>query len=132
MGININMDKKTQRNEFHGNFDRDQVEVSLDKFIDVLNELNQLKLQIREKELVEQSNKFKKGIALANMIDKWRLFPRIFISVYLYLLYESSMWFMSLENPTTDQFGLVSVIIGAGAAWFGLYVRSKGDGEKTG
>lgn len=127
------MDEQNQnRNKFRGDFNRDQVEVSLDKFIDVLNELNSLKLQIREKELVEQSNKFRKGIALANMIDKWRIFPRIFISVYLYLLYHSSMWFMALENPTTDQFGLVSVIIGAGAAWFGLYVRSKGDGEKDG
>lgn len=125
------MDEQNQnRNKFRGDFNRDQVEVSLDKFIDVLNELNSLKLQIREKELVEQSNKFKKGIALANMIDKWRIFPRIFISVYLFLLYESTVWFMALENPTTDQFGLVSVIIGAGAAWFGLYVRSKGDGDK--
>ena len=125
------MDEQNQnRNRFHGDFNRDQVEVSLDKFIDVLNELNSLKLQIREKELVEQSNKFRKGIALANMIDKWRIFPRIFISVYLFLLYESTVWFMALETPTTDQFGLVSVIIGAGAAWFGLYVRSKGDGEK--
>ena len=124
-------EKNPNRNRFQGDFNRDQVEVSLDKFIEVLNELNQLKLQIREKELQEQSNKFRKGIALARMIDRWRIFPRIFISVYLYLLYQSSMWFMALENPTTDQFGLVSVIIGAGAAWFGLYVRSKGDGEKS-
>ena len=119
-------------NKFRGNFKRDQVEVSLDKFIDVLNELNQLKLQIREKELEEQSNKLRKGIELAKIIDSWRIFPRIFIGVYMYLLYESTTWFMSLENPTTDQFGLVSVVIGAGAAWFGLYVRSKGDGEKDG
>lgn len=124
-------EQKPDRNRFNGRFDRDQVEVSLDKFIDVLNELNQLKLQIREKELQEQSNKLKKGIAFAKIIDAWRIFPRIFISVYLFLLYESTVWFMALENPTTDQFGLVSVIIGAGAAWFGLYVRSKGDGEKS-
>jgi len=119
------------QNRFKGRFDRDQVEVSLDKFINVLNELNQLKLQIREKELQEQSNKLKKGIAFAKIVDAWRIFPRIFISVYLFLLYKSTVWFMALEAPTTDQFGLVSVIIGAGAAWFGLYVRSKGDGEKS-
>ena len=124
-------EQNNERNRFKGRFDRDQVEVSLDKFIDVLNELNQLKLQIREKELQEQSNKLKKGIALAKIIDSWRIFPRIFISVYLFLLYKSTVWFMALETPTTDQFGLVSVIIGAGAAWFGLYVRSKGDGEKS-
>lgn len=79
-----------------------------------------------------QKNSFQKGIDLAKVVDAWRIFPRIFISVYLFLLYESAMWFMSLEAPTTDQFGLVSVIISAGAAWFGLYVRSKGDGNKEG
>lgn len=79
-----------------------------------------------------QKNNFQKGIDLAKVVDAWRIFPRIFIGVYLYLLYESAMWFMSLEVPTTDQFGLVSVIIGSGAAWFGLYVRSRGDGDKDG
>jgi hypothetical protein len=31
---------------------------------------------------------------------------------------------MSLPDPNTQQAGLVSVIVGAGAAWFGLYVSS--------
>jgi len=31
---------------------------------------------------------------------------------------------MALENPNTQQAGLVSIVIGAGAAWFGLYVGS--------
>ena len=31
------------------------------------------------------------------------------------------MWFMGLENPTLEQSGLISIIVGAGAAWFGLY-----------
>lgn len=116
--------------DFHGNFDRDSVDVRFEKFLEVINEVHQLKNEIREIEIANQSRKHRKGESLAKMVDTWRIFPRIFISVYLYLLYQSSMWFMSLENPTTDQFGLVSVIIGAGAAWFGLYVRSKGDGEK--
>jgi hypothetical protein len=28
---------------------------------------------------------------------------------------------MSLEAPNMEQSGLVSVVVGAGAAWFGLY-----------
>jgi len=126
------MNENNQKNKFTGDLDSDQVEVSLDKFIEVLNELNQLKLKVREKELEQQSDRFKAGVKFAQMIDAWRIFPRIFIGVYLFLLYQSAMWFMSLENPTTDQFGLVSVIVGAGAAWFGLYVRSKGDGGDGG
>ena len=35
-------------------------------------------------------------------------------------------WFMMLEAPTNQQAGLVSIIAGAGAAWFGLYVRTSG------
>lgn len=56
--------------------------------------------------------------------DRLRLFPRAFISVYIYLLYDVTQWFMALPDPNTQQAGLVSVIVGAGAAWFGLYVNS--------
>lgn len=31
---------------------------------------------------------------------------------------------MELPDPSMEQAGLVSVIVGAGAAWFGLYVNS--------
>ena len=37
------------------------------------------------------------------------------------------MWFMALESPTLEQSGLVSIVVGAGAAWFGLYA---GTGKK--
>ena len=37
---------------------------------------------------------------------------------------------MLLENPNNAQAGFVSVIVGAGAAWFGLYVNS-GPGKKV-
>ena len=56
--------------------------------------------------------------------SRWRLFPRAFISMYIYLLYEVTTWFMALPEPTMEQAGLVSVVTGAGAAWFGLYVNS--------
>ena len=34
-------------------------------------------------------------------------------------------WFMALEAPNNAQAGFVSVVVGAGAAWFGLYVNGK-------
>ena len=34
------------------------------------------------------------------------------------------MWFIDLEAPTMEQSGLISILVGAGAAWFGLYVNS--------
>jgi len=58
-------------------------------------------------------------------LDKLRLFPRLFITVYIWMFYDVVQWFMSIPEPTNQQAGLVSIIVGAGAAWFGLYVRSK-------
>ena len=63
--------------------------------------------------------------------DKLRIFPRIFISVYIYMFYNVANWFMSLPEPNNAQAGLVSVVVGAGAAWFGLYVNSTGKGVET-
>jgi hypothetical protein len=78
-------------------------------------------------------NKYQKTVDLAHAIDQWRIFPRIFISTYIYLLYKVVMWYMALEAPTMEQSGLVSVVVGAGAAWFGLYTgssKSKSSSEK--
>ena len=69
-------------------------------------------------------NKYQKTIDLAYAIDQWRIFPRIFISTYIFLLYKVVIWYMALQTPTMEQSGLVSVVVGAGAAWFGLYTGS--------
>ena len=37
------------------------------------------------------------------------------------------LWFMGLADPNNAQAGFVSVIVGAGAAFRGLYVNSKTD-----
>ena len=57
-------------------------------------------------------------------INKLRIFPRVFIGVYIYMFYRVVEWFMALPDPTNAQAGLVSVVVGAGAAWFGLYVST--------
>ena len=66
-------------------------------------------------------NPYAKIIHLAKAIDAWRIFPRVFISTYIFLLYKVVIWYMELPNPTMEQSGLVSIVVGAGAAWFGLY-----------
>lgn len=58
-------------------------------------------------------------------LDSWRIVPRALILVYMIVFYQTTQWFMGLEDPNNAQAGFVSVIIGAGAAWFGLYVNSK-------
>ena len=69
-------------------------------------------------------NPYAKLIHLARAVDSWRIFPRVFITVYIILLYKVVIWYMELPNPTMEQSGLVSIVVGAGAAWFGLYTGS--------
>ena len=64
-------------------------------------------------------------IDLARAFDAWRIFPRAFLTVYIVLLYQVVHWFMALETPNFEQSGLVSIVVGAGAAWFGLYVGAR-------
>ena len=73
---------------------------------------------------VNMVNKYQRWVDLAHAVDQWRIFPRIFITTYIYLLYAVVMWYMELSNPTIEQSGLVSIVVGAGAAWFGLYTGS--------
>jgi len=112
---------------FHGDFDRNQVDVDLDKFMEILHENNELKETIRDLESDASINPWQKWIHAAKTIDAWRLFPRAFISIYMVLLYVSTIWFMELDDPSLSQAGLISTVVGAGAAWFGLYTSSNGD-----
>jgi len=69
-------------------------------------------------------NPYAKLIHLARAVDSWRIFPRAFLTVYIVLLYKVVIWFMALDAPSFEQSGLVSIVVGAGAAWFGLYTGS--------
>jgi hypothetical protein len=73
---------------------------------------------------LDKPNKFQRWVDMAHMVDQWRIFPRVFICTYIYLLYSVVIWYMNLPNPTMEQSGLVSIVVGAGAAWFGLYTGS--------
>ena len=65
----------------------------------------------------------------SSQIDKWRVWPRMLITLYGIMFYRSTEWFMSLPDPTNAQSAFISVIVGAGAAWFGLYCGSGGSKE---
>ena len=115
------------RERFSGDMSRNEVELDLNKFMELLQEKSALKDRIRELEDVANNNPWQKVIFMAQAVDAWRIFPRVFLSVYIFLLYYSTMWFMALPEPSLEQSGLISIIVGAGAAWFGLYAgTSKG------
>ena len=56
-------------------------------------------------------------------LSAWRIVPRMLILSYMVVFYQTCNWFMSLSDPNNAQAGFVSVVVGAGAAWFGLYVN---------
>lgn len=58
-------------------------------------------------------------------LDKWRIWPRMIITLYGIAFYETTTWFMALPDPTNAQAGFVSVIVGAGAGFFGIYVNGR-------
>jgi hypothetical protein len=110
--------------------DRNEVEMDLNKFMAMIQEISELKDKIRDLEADKNVNPHQKWIHLARAVDAWRIFPRVFLSVYIFLLYYSTMWFMALEDPSLEQSGLISIIVGAGAAWFGLYAGTSNQSKK--
>ena len=62
----------------------------------------------------------------AGLLDKFRVIPRLIMLAYIYAFYQSTVWFMALPDPTNAQAAFISTIVGAGAAFFGLYVGKSG------
>lgn len=85
----------------------------------------ELELEVDTTTTDSSKNPFQWLIHLARAVDAWRIFPRVFITTYIYLLYKVVIWYMEMPNPTMEQSGLVSIVVGAGAAWFGLYTGSR-------
>ena len=66
----------------------------------------------------------------SGVLDSLRVIPRLLMICYGYVFWTSCQWFMDLGVAATGpQAAFISTIVGAGAAWFGLYV---GSGHKKG
>ena len=113
-----------REDQFQGDMSRNEVEIDLKKFMAMVTEIGELKQEIFELTHDDTKNPWQKWIFFAKMIDAWRVIPRLFLGVYVYLLYYATFWFMELPEPSIEQSGLISILVGAGAAWFGLYVNS--------
>ena len=70
---------------FAGDMSRNEVEIDLNKFMELVQENSNLKAKIVEMEANrEPDNPWQRWIFLSNMIDAWRIFPRAFLSVYIF------------------------------------------------
>jgi len=68
--------------------------------------------------MLEKIKRFAEGL------DALRIFPRLFMGAYIWILVEASVWFLNLSVPTLEQAGYMSVIVGAGIGWLSAYVNS--------
>ena len=61
---------------------------------------------------------------IPELMGNWRLMPRLLMAMYCYAFYAVTTWFMTMTDPTTAQAGFVSVVVGAGAGFFGIYCNT--------
>ena len=104
--------------------ERNQVQIDLAEYEAKNAQIGALKDEIQKMKDANGPNTTGWMWLAPEYFSRWRIYPRGFITMYIYLLFESANWFMALEDPTVAQSGLISVLVGAGAAWFGLYVNS--------
>ena len=72
---------------------------------------------------------YQKWADMAEMLSKWRLFPRAFFAVYMIVFLHIINWAMGLEAMTTQQVTLVGSIVGLATAIFGIYCGTGGNEE---
>tara|TARA_B100001939_G_C16505458_1_gene431429 strand:- start:306 stop:509 length:204 start_codon:yes stop_codon:yes gene_type:complete len=58
------------------------------------------------------------------LLDRWRLLPRLVMLVMIVMTYRVVEWFMGLSDPNPEQAALVSVMTGALTGAFGLFLGS--------
>ena len=61
---------------------------------------------------------------IPEFMSNWRLIPRTLMALYCLVFYRVIDWFMVMPDPTNAQAGFVSVVVDAGAGFFGLYTNS--------
>jgi len=59
-----------------------------------------------------------------DQLDRWRVVPRILVTLYGILCYMVVSWYMSLPDPSAEQTTFATGIMAGAAAWFKFYVDS--------
>lgn len=60
-------------------------------------------------------------LSYAELIDAYRLIPRLLLIGYAYMLYSTTVWFMSLQEPLGSQSAVIATVWGAAAGITGFY-----------
>jgi len=57
--------------------------------------------------------------------NDWKIMPRLMMLVVTVLTYQVTHWYMGLPDPTIQQSGLVSVVMGALTGCFGIWMAKE-------
>lgn len=63
-------------------------------------------------------------LCIAEIIDTWRIVPRIIIFYYCIFTWRVFEWIRELENPSVEQTGVMYAVIGALPMIFNFYAKS--------
>lgn len=65
---------------------------------------------------------------LAKSLDKLRIVPRIALGLFIYMIYDTLQWYMTLDEMGMYQAGVLGVLLTSAPFWFNLYLNgNKGD-----
>jgi|TARA_Y100000004_G_scaffold187559_1_gene240518 hypothetical protein len=59
---------------------------------------------------------------MATVLDEWKVWPRVMMLAFTIMSWRVVEWFMNLPDPTTQQAGLVSVVMGAATGAFAIWM----------
>jgi hypothetical protein len=66
----------------------------------------------------------------AEQILKWRLLPRGMMVVMTFMAWRCVEWYMGLPDPSIEQSGFVSVVMGAMTGSFAIWMGNENKGIK--
>jgi hypothetical protein len=66
----------------------------------------------------------KRFLAIAEVLDAFRLVPRGLLVAYGLMLFHVSEWFMALPDPSGSQSAFISTVWASSAAWSAFYLNS--------
>ena len=94
---------------------------------------NRLRLRsLRRKEADHQRSprQHKEGNGMTpETLDKWKILPRIMMITITFMSYRVAEWYMDLPDPTIEQSGFCSIVVGALTGSFAIWMGKEAQGK---
>jgi len=74
----------------------------------------------------------KKGNSMTpENLDKWKILPRFMMLAMTVMSWRVVEWYMTLPDPTVQQSGLVSIVMGALTGAFAVWMNKESKTDRT-